>query len=119
MNTFAWVGFSDSCEVLFDQYFNLQSSYQKKKASGPSAVPFIVSYQGTVLSTLTVYDADTTPIYPFESSRRKYTGTIITDDPWISETFRVEHIFDEIHFSPNGSQVRGTRHEYSKDPFFK
>ncbi|NXL75008.1 RET kinase, partial [Leptocoma aspasia] len=68
--------------------------------------------EGTVLSTLTVYDADTTPIYPLESSRKKYTGTIITDDPWISETFRVEHIFDEIHFSPNGSQVRGTRHEY-------
>ncbi|KAJ7405384.1 hypothetical protein BTVI_69191 [Pitangus sulphuratus] len=68
--------------------------------------------EGTVLATLTVYDADTTPIYPLESSRKKYTGTIVTDDPWISETFRVEHIFDEIHFSPNGSQVRGTRHEY-------
>ncbi|NWT27762.1 RET kinase, partial [Cardinalis cardinalis] len=68
--------------------------------------------EGTVLSMLTVYDADTTPIYPLESSRKKYTGTIITDDPWISETFRIEHIFDEIHFSPNGSQVRGTRHEY-------
>ncbi|NXX65674.1 RET kinase, partial [Spizella passerina] len=68
--------------------------------------------EGAVLSTLTVHDADTTPIYPLESSRKKYTGTIITDDPWISETFRVEHIFDEIHFSSNGSQVRGTRHEY-------
>ncbi|PKU37491.1 proto-oncogene tyrosine-protein kinase receptor ret [Limosa lapponica baueri] len=68
--------------------------------------------EGTVLATLTVYDADTTPIYPLESSRKKYTGTIITDDPWISETFRVEHIFNEIHFSPNGSQVRGTQHEY-------
>ncbi|GAB0192344.1 proto-oncogene tyrosine-protein kinase receptor Ret [Grus japonensis] len=68
--------------------------------------------EGTVLATLTVYDADTTPIYPLENSRKKYTGTIITDDPWISETFRVEHIFDEIHFSPNGSQVRGTQHEY-------
>ncbi|KAM6265338.1 proto-oncogene tyrosine-protein kinase receptor Ret isoform 2-T3 [Spheniscus humboldti] len=68
--------------------------------------------EGTVLATLTVYDADTTPIYPLESSRKKYTGTIITDDPWITETFRVEHIFDEIHFSPNGSQVRGTQHEY-------
>uniref|UniRef100_A0A669Q5B0 Ret proto-oncogene n=1 Tax=Phasianus colchicus TaxID=9054 RepID=A0A669Q5B0_PHACC len=68
--------------------------------------------EGTVLATLTVYDADTTPIYPLESSRKKYTGTIITDDPWINETFRVEHIFEEIHFSPNGSQVRGTQHEY-------
>uniref|UniRef100_A0A8C9F701 Ret proto-oncogene n=1 Tax=Pavo cristatus TaxID=9049 RepID=A0A8C9F701_PAVCR len=83
-----------------------------RKLQGHSAMSFLISFQGTVLATLTVYDADTTPIYPLESSRKKYTGTIITDDPWINETFRVEHIFDEIHFSPNGSQVRGTQHEY-------
>jgi len=90
-----------------------------RKLQGHSAMSFLISFQGTVLATLTVYDADTTPIYPLESSRKKYTGTIITDDPWINETFRVEHIFDEIHFSPNGSQVRGTQHEYSKVSFFE
>ncbi|XP_048362811.1 proto-oncogene tyrosine-protein kinase receptor Ret [Sphaerodactylus townsendi] len=68
--------------------------------------------EGTVLATLMVYDADTTPIFPLESSRKKYTGTISTSDPWIKETFRVDHKFNEIYFSPNGSQVRGTQHEY-------
>nr|XP_034993995.1 proto-oncogene tyrosine-protein kinase receptor Ret isoform X1 [Zootoca vivipara] len=68
--------------------------------------------KGTVIAELTVYDADTTPIFPIESSRKKYTGTISTSDPWIKETFQVEHNFHEILFNPNGSQVRGTRHEY-------
>ncbi|KAH0623422.1 hypothetical protein JD844_006165 [Phrynosoma platyrhinos] len=68
--------------------------------------------EGTVLAALMVYDADTTPIFPIESSRKKYTGTINSSDPWIKDTFRVEHIFHEIYFNPNGSQVRGTRHEY-------
>ncbi|XP_042317097.1 proto-oncogene tyrosine-protein kinase receptor Ret isoform X1 [Sceloporus undulatus] len=68
--------------------------------------------EGTVLAALMVYDADTTPIFPIESSRKKYTGIINSSDPWIKDTFRVEHIFHEIYFSPNGSQVRGTRHEY-------
>ncbi|XP_053167652.1 proto-oncogene tyrosine-protein kinase receptor Ret isoform X2 [Hemicordylus capensis] len=67
---------------------------------------------GTVLAALMVYDADTTPIFPRESSRRKYTGTISTSDPWIKEKFRVEHFFHEISFSPSGNQVRGTQHEY-------
>lgn len=96
-----------------------QTHVKGRKLQGQSAMSFMISFQGTVLATLTVCDADTTPIYPLESSRKKYTGTIITDDPWINETFRVEHIFDEIHFSPNGSQVRGTQHEYSKVSFFK
>lgn len=99
--------------------FNLLNVCQRKKTSRSFSMSFLISFQGTVLATLTVYDADTTPIYPLESSRKKYTGTIITDDPWINETFRVEHIFEEIHFSPNGSQVRGTQHEYSKISFFE
>ncbi|TFK09499.1 caveolin-1 [Platysternon megacephalum] len=83
--------------------------------NGTSTTDAVVEFnrkEGTVLATLTVCDADTTPIYPIESSRKKYTGTISTTDPWISETFRVDHIFHEIYFSPNGSQVRGTLHEY-------
>ncbi|KAL8186807.1 UNVERIFIED_CONTAM: hypothetical protein K2H54_012611, partial [Gekko kuhli] len=68
--------------------------------------------EDTVLATLMVYDADTTPIFPLDSSRKKYTGSISTSDPWIKEMFRVEHMFNEIYFSPNGSQVRGTQHEY-------
>lgn len=74
----------------------------------------LILLKGTVLATLAVYDADTTSVYPIESSRKKYTGTISTSDPWIKEKFRVEHDFHEINFSPNGSQVRGTRHEYSR-----
>uniref|UniRef100_A0A8C8RUE3 Proto-oncogene tyrosine-protein kinase receptor Ret n=1 Tax=Pelusios castaneus TaxID=367368 RepID=A0A8C8RUE3_9SAUR len=83
--------------------------------NGTSTTDAVVEFnrkEGTALATLSVYDADTTPIFPIESSRKKYTGTISTSDPWISETFRVEHIFHEIYFSPNGSQVRGTLHEY-------
>ncbi|KAM7171244.1 proto-oncogene tyrosine-protein kinase receptor Ret isoform 1-T1 [Macrochelys suwanniensis] len=83
--------------------------------NGTSTTDAVVEFnrkEGTVLATLTVCDADTTPIFPIESSRKKYTGTISTTDPWISETFRVDHIFHEIYFSPNGSQVRGTLHEY-------
>ncbi|XP_006114467.1 proto-oncogene tyrosine-protein kinase receptor Ret isoform X3 [Pelodiscus sinensis] len=83
--------------------------------NGTSTTDAVVEFnrkEGTVLATLTVCDADTTPIFPIESSRKKYTGTISTTDPWVSETFRVDHIFHEIYFSPNGSQVRGTLHEY-------
>ncbi|XP_074856176.1 proto-oncogene tyrosine-protein kinase receptor Ret [Carettochelys insculpta] len=83
--------------------------------NGTSTTDAVVEFnrkEGTVLATLTVCDADTTPIFPIESSRKKYTGTISTTDPWISETFWVNHIFHEIYFSPNGSQVRGTLHEY-------
>ncbi|KAJ6661650.1 hypothetical protein lerEdw1_013889, partial [Lerista edwardsae] len=82
--------------------------------NGTSTADAVVEFsrkEGTVLATLTVYDADTTSVYPIES-RKKYTGTISTSDPWIKEKFRVEHDFHEIKFSPNGSQVRGTRHEY-------
>uniref|UniRef100_A0A803STA9 receptor protein-tyrosine kinase n=1 Tax=Anolis carolinensis TaxID=28377 RepID=A0A803STA9_ANOCA len=83
--------------------------------NGTNSADAVVEFsrkEGTVLAALMVYDADTTPIFPIESSRKKYTGTISSSDPWIKETFRVEHNFHEIYFSPNGSQVRGTRHEY-------
>ncbi|XP_062989230.1 proto-oncogene tyrosine-protein kinase receptor Ret [Elgaria multicarinata webbii] len=83
--------------------------------NGTSTTDAVVEFsrkEGTVLAALMVYDADTTPIFPLESSRKKYTGTISSPDPWIKESFRVEHYFHEIYFIPNGSQVRGTRHEY-------
>ncbi|KAM6443115.1 proto-oncogene tyrosine-protein kinase receptor Ret isoform 1-T1 [Liasis olivaceus] len=83
--------------------------------NGTSTTDAIVEFkreEGTVLAALTVLDADTTPIYPVDTSRKKYTGTINSSDPWIKETFRVEHLFHEIYFHPNGSQVRGTQHEY-------
>nr|XP_020657948.1 proto-oncogene tyrosine-protein kinase receptor Ret isoform X2 [Pogona vitticeps] len=83
--------------------------------NGTSTTDAVVEFsrkEGTVLAALMVYDADTTPIFPIESSRKKYTGIINSSDPWIKETFRAEHIFHEISFRPNGSQVRGTRHEY-------
>uniref|UniRef100_A0A8D0HEW8 Proto-oncogene tyrosine-protein kinase receptor Ret n=1 Tax=Sphenodon punctatus TaxID=8508 RepID=A0A8D0HEW8_SPHPU len=83
--------------------------------NGTSTADALVEFnrkEGTFLAALMVSDADTTPIFPLESSRMKYTGTIVTTDPWINETFRVEHIFHETHSSRNGSQVRGTLHEY-------
>uniref|UniRef100_A0A8C5WRD4 Cadherin domain-containing protein n=1 Tax=Laticauda laticaudata TaxID=8630 RepID=A0A8C5WRD4_LATLA len=84
-------------------------------SNGTSTTDAIVEFkreEGTVLAALSVLDADTTPIYPVDTSRKKYTGTINSSDPWIQETFRVDHLFHEIYFHPNGSQVRGTQHEY-------
>ncbi|XP_039196683.1 proto-oncogene tyrosine-protein kinase receptor Ret [Crotalus tigris] len=84
-------------------------------SNGTSTTDAIVEFkreEGTVLASLTVLDTDTTPIYPVDTSRKKYTGSINSSDPWIQETFRVEHLFHEIYFRPNGSQVRGTQHEY-------
>ncbi|XP_078499070.1 proto-oncogene tyrosine-protein kinase receptor Ret [Lissotriton helveticus] len=67
--------------------------------------------EGTVLASLTVCDADTTTAVTLDKGK-KYTGIINSTDPWINETFRVEYSFQETKFSPNGSLVRGTLHEY-------
>ncbi|XP_030060839.1 proto-oncogene tyrosine-protein kinase receptor Ret [Microcaecilia unicolor] len=64
--------------------------------------------EGTVLAALTVCDADMSTY----NTEKKYPGTILTNDSWINDTFRLEHTIKEIKFSPNGRSVRGTRHEY-------
>ncbi|XP_029465336.1 proto-oncogene tyrosine-protein kinase receptor Ret isoform X1 [Rhinatrema bivittatum] len=64
--------------------------------------------EGTVLAELTVCDADMSTY----NTEKKYPGTILTNDPWINETFRLEHTIKETKFHPNGRSVRGTLHEY-------
>eukprot|EP00079_Xenopus_tropicalis_P009689 XP_002933941.2 PREDICTED: proto-oncogene tyrosine-protein kinase receptor Ret isoform X2 [Xenopus tropicalis] len=67
---------------------------------------------GTVLGMLTVWDADSTPVYPAEASFKKYAKTIVSNDRFILENFRVEHSFREVKFQPKGNLIRGTLHEY-------
>ncbi|XP_069045218.1 proto-oncogene tyrosine-protein kinase receptor Ret isoform X1 [Lepisosteus oculatus] len=81
--------------------------------NGTDTVEVVVEFnrkEGAVLGKMLVYDKDTTPIYPKDQSHNKYVGTMMTNDPWIKETFKIEHIFKEEKF---GNQVRGTVHEYS------
>ncbi|XP_064419146.1 proto-oncogene tyrosine-protein kinase receptor Ret [Latimeria chalumnae] len=67
---------------------------------------------GTVIASLSVYDADTTPIYPMEESKKKYPGILLTTNAWARETFRVDHIMKERISNSSGHQVRGTHHEF-------
>ncbi|MBN3295839.1 RET kinase, partial [Amia calva] len=64
--------------------------------------------EDAVLGKLLVYDKDTTPRYP--EGQNKYVGTMMTNDPWITKTFKIKNNFNEKRFS---NQVRGTVHEYT------
>ncbi|XP_043912217.1 proto-oncogene tyrosine-protein kinase receptor Ret [Protopterus annectens] len=68
--------------------------------------------EGTVIAKLIVHDADSTPIFPKDSSSKKYTGTLITNDAWIRESFRLDHNIMETYFTTNRNEVRGTLHEF-------
>lgn len=47
---------------------------------------------------------------------RRYTSTLLSSDPWVLQTFRVEHLPNETLVQVNGSLVRETVHDYSKGP---
>ncbi|TRZ04006.1 hypothetical protein DNTS_001160 [Danionella cerebrum] len=66
--------------------------------------------EGTVFGTLFVYDRDTTPVYPSNQIQNKLVGTMLTNDPWIRNTFNIEHRFREE--KAIFGNVRGTIHEY-------
>ncbi|KAL2083232.1 hypothetical protein ACEWY4_021005 [Coilia grayii] len=66
--------------------------------------------EGAVFGNLSVYDRDTTPIYPKDLLQNKLTGTMITNDTWVRETFNVSHSFREE--KAIFGNVRGTVHEY-------
>ncbi|KAM4636533.1 proto-oncogene tyrosine-protein kinase receptor Ret [Discoglossus pictus] len=69
--------------------------------------------EGTVLGVLEVYDADSTPVYPPDTSRNKYTGVIVNKESYTRGVFRVEHRFREMKFKPKDNLIRGTVHEFS------
>ncbi|XP_028917087.1 proto-oncogene tyrosine-protein kinase receptor Ret [Ornithorhynchus anatinus] len=80
---------------------------------GINTADAVVEYkrkEGTILAKLTVQDADVTP--SSGELIRKYTNTIVTSDPWVSESFRVDHMPNETTVNSNGSLVRATQHEY-------
>lgn len=66
--------------------------------------------EGTICGSLSVYDRDTTPVYPSNQSQNKFVGTILNNDPWIKNTFTIEPKFREE--KTIFSNVRGTVHEY-------
>ncbi|XP_051945820.1 proto-oncogene tyrosine-protein kinase receptor Ret-like [Xyrauchen texanus] len=66
--------------------------------------------EGTICGSLSVYDRDTTPVYPSDQSQNKFVGTLLTNDPWIRNTFTIEPKFREE--KAVFSNVRGTVHEY-------
>ncbi|MEE6488714.1 hypothetical protein FKM82_015333 [Ascaphus truei] len=83
--------------------------------NGTDSANVVVEFKrkaGTVLGVLTVCDADSTPVFPLDSSRKKYTESIVTSDRFILENFRVDHSFREMKFGPSDNLVRGTLHEY-------
>ncbi|XP_075205152.1 proto-oncogene tyrosine-protein kinase receptor Ret isoform X1 [Anomaloglossus baeobatrachus] len=68
--------------------------------------------EGTILGSLLVYDLDTTPVYPIDSNHNRYTETIINNETFVKEKFRIKHSLKEIQFRSNVSMVRGTVHEF-------
>ena len=77
---------------------------------GPDWPPY--SLQGTVVATLRVFDADVVPASG--ELLRRYTNTLLSEDPKALRTFRVEHAPNETLAQANGSFVRATVHDYSK-----
>ncbi|XP_052007438.1 proto-oncogene tyrosine-protein kinase receptor Ret isoform X2 [Xyrauchen texanus] len=66
--------------------------------------------EGAICGSLSVYDRDTTPVYPSDQSQNKFVGTLLTNDPWVRNTFTIEPKFREE--KAVFSNVRGTVHEY-------
>ncbi|XP_062851471.1 proto-oncogene tyrosine-protein kinase receptor Ret [Trichomycterus rosablanca] len=64
---------------------------------------------GAVFGNLLVYDKDTTSTIP-RIQNQKFVGTLLTNDPWISETFRIQQYFREERAI--FGNVRGTVYEY-------
>lgn len=69
-------------------------------------------FQGGIFGNLSVYDRDITARYPKDQSQNKLVGTMMTNDPWINETFTIDHTFREE--KAIFGNVRGTVHEYSE-----
>ncbi|KAI7805213.1 proto-oncogene tyrosine-protein kinase receptor Ret [Triplophysa rosa] len=66
--------------------------------------------EGTIYGSLSVYDRDTTPVYPSDQSQNKFVGTLLNNDSWIKTTFTIEPKFREE--KAVFGNVRGTVHEY-------
>ncbi|XP_044516173.1 LOW QUALITY PROTEIN: proto-oncogene tyrosine-protein kinase receptor Ret [Gracilinanus agilis] len=81
--------------------------------TGINTANAVVEYkrrEGTVLAVLQVFDADVVP--SSGEIQRKYTHTMLTSDPWVTEFFRVEHYPNETSYTSNGSRVRAMMHDY-------
>ncbi|XP_056147309.1 proto-oncogene tyrosine-protein kinase receptor Ret [Lampris incognitus] len=72
-------------------------------------IDFNRSVEGS-FGNLSVYDRDITPIFPKDQSQNKYVGTMLTNDPWIKETFDIKDTFREE--KALFGNIRGTIHEY-------
>ncbi|KAK0149935.1 Proto-oncogene tyrosine-protein kinase receptor Ret [Merluccius polli] len=82
--------------------------------NGTDSVEVTVEYdraEGGSLVTLSVYDKDTTPKFPKEPSQNRYVGTMLTNDPWIKDTFAIRDTFKED--KSLFSNIRGTVFEYT------
>ncbi|KAM4704109.1 proto-oncogene tyrosine-protein kinase receptor Ret [Rhinophrynus dorsalis] len=106
-------------EVEVEESFRIKVDDEDDTApflpNGTDTASVVVEYKrknGTVLGMLTVWDADSTPAYPADASRKKYTKTIISNDQFILDNFRVEHSFQENKFQAKGNIIRGTLHEF-------
>ncbi|KAM4852664.1 proto-oncogene tyrosine-protein kinase receptor Ret [Thomomys bottae] len=81
--------------------------------TGVDAASAVVEFkrkEGTVLATLRVFDADVVPASG--ELVRRYTSLLLTGDPWVQQTFRVEHSPNETLAQTNNSLVRATLHDY-------
>ncbi|KAG5266966.1 hypothetical protein AALO_G00238290 [Alosa alosa] len=88
---------------------NDNAPYINGTDTGDVVVEFI-RMKGAVFGNLTVYDRDTTPVYPKDHIQNKLTGTMLTNDTWIKNTFSVAHSLREE--KAMFGNVRGTVHEY-------
>ncbi|XP_053306575.1 proto-oncogene tyrosine-protein kinase receptor Ret [Spea bombifrons] len=110
---------SSQLEVVVEQSFRVLVDDDDDSApfvpSGNDTAACVVEFErikGTVVGLLTVYDADTTPVYPLDFGREKYTEKIVSGDQFVLANFRVQHHFHEIKFNSRGNLIRGTLHEY-------
>ncbi|XP_039609069.1 proto-oncogene tyrosine-protein kinase receptor Ret isoform X1 [Polypterus senegalus] len=77
--------------------------------NGTDSTDVVVEYnrqEGAVLGTILVYDADITP--SVEKIRDKYLSTMLTNNPWVRENFKIVHNVRETVFN----HVRSAIHEY-------
>ncbi|KAA8577660.1 hypothetical protein FQN60_003414, partial [Etheostoma spectabile] len=99
-------------ETSLDVYVNDEDD-NAPYVNGTDTADIIISFnrtKGGSFGALFVFDRDLTPIYPIDQSHNKYVGTLLSNDPWIKETFDIKGTFSEKKAALGG--IRETVHDY-------
>ncbi|XP_036071308.1 proto-oncogene tyrosine-protein kinase receptor Ret isoform X2 [Oryzias melastigma] len=81
--------------------------------NGTDTADVVISFnrtKGGTFGSLRVFDRDLTTIFPKDKSHNRYVETLLSNDPWIKETFDIKSSFSERKTTPAG--IRESVHEY-------